>query len=152
MNPRQPIHHMRRRSSLNGFTLIELLLVLVILAILAAVIVPKFTGRTLQAQQSAAKADISALDTQLARTRLTMARCLRVSKVFRRWSRTRATFPAGGARTSRSFPTIPGVIPTFTDLLARAPSSMTCSRAAPTATRAAATISNNSGTATPRAM
>ncbi len=56
----------RRRSAPAAFTLIELLLVLVILAILAAVIVPKFTGRTLQAQQSAAKADIASLKVALA--------------------------------------------------------------------------------------
>lgn len=52
-----------RRAS--AFTLIELLLVLVILAILAAVVVPKFTGRTEQARQSAAKADISNLKVAL---------------------------------------------------------------------------------------
>jgi general secretion pathway protein G len=50
---------MRRRRQRNAFTLIELLLVLVILAILAAVVVPKFTGRTEQARVSAAKAQIS---------------------------------------------------------------------------------------------
>jgi general secretion pathway protein G len=49
------------RQAARGFTLIELLLVLVILAILAAVVVPKFTGRTEQARISAAKADISSL-------------------------------------------------------------------------------------------
>jgi len=49
------------RRAARGFTLIELLLVLVILAILAAVVVPKFTGRTEQARISAAKADISSL-------------------------------------------------------------------------------------------
>lgn len=52
----------RRR---NAFTLIELLLVLVILAILAAVVVPKFTGRQQQAKESKAKADIATLSTQL---------------------------------------------------------------------------------------
>src|ERR1700678_812524 len=50
-----------RRAARSGFTLIELLLVMVILAILAAVIVPKFTGRTEQAKISAAKADVSSL-------------------------------------------------------------------------------------------
>ena len=49
----------------GGFTLIELLLVLVILAVLAAVVVPKFTGRTEQARIAAAKADIAAMDLQL---------------------------------------------------------------------------------------
>jgi general secretion pathway protein G len=54
-----------RTRAARGFTLIELLLVLVILAVLAAVVVPKFTGRTEQARIAAAKADISAIDLQL---------------------------------------------------------------------------------------
>jgi general secretion pathway protein G len=47
------------RRAASAFTLIELLLVLVILAVLAAIVVPRFTGRTLDAQIKAAKADIS---------------------------------------------------------------------------------------------
>ena len=35
-----------RAQPLRGFTLIELLLVMVILAVLAALVLPKFTGRT----------------------------------------------------------------------------------------------------------
>jgi len=54
-----------RRGVAQGFTLIELLLVMVILAILAAVIVPKFTGRTEQAKQSRALQDITNLKAQL---------------------------------------------------------------------------------------
>ncbi len=53
----------RRRQA--AFSLIELLLVLVILAVLAAVIVPKFTNRTEQARITAAKTDISMLETAL---------------------------------------------------------------------------------------
>jgi general secretion pathway protein G len=49
----------------SGFTLIELLLVLVILAVLAAVVVPKFTARSEQARVTAAKTDIANLETAL---------------------------------------------------------------------------------------
>ncbi len=52
-----------RRSS--GFTLIELLLVLVILGVLAAIVVPKFAGRTEQARQAAAKTQVSSFATVL---------------------------------------------------------------------------------------
>src|SRR4051812_3021008 len=48
--------HQTRRA---GFTLIELLLVLVILGILAAIVVPKFSGRTEQARIAAAQSQIS---------------------------------------------------------------------------------------------
>ena len=46
----------------GGFTLVELLLVLVILATLAAVVVPKFAGRSKQAKVTAAKSQISNLE------------------------------------------------------------------------------------------
>lgn len=55
-------HYSRVR---RGFTLIELLLVMVILAVLAAIVVPKFTSRTKQAKETAAKTDISAFDLAL---------------------------------------------------------------------------------------
>ena len=53
-----------RRSTFSpactrAFTLVEMLLVLVILAVLAAIVIPKFAGRSQQAKESAAKADIS---------------------------------------------------------------------------------------------
>ena len=52
-----------RKSQIRGaFTLIELLLVLVILAVLAAVVVPKFTHRSEEAKIAASKADIATLD------------------------------------------------------------------------------------------
>ena len=54
---------MGARSS--AFTLIELLLVLVILGVLAAVIVPKFTNRSKQARITAARTDISNLEVAL---------------------------------------------------------------------------------------
>lgn len=53
--------HSRR----SGFTLIELLLVLVILTVLAAVVVPKFTRRSEQARITAARADIANIELAL---------------------------------------------------------------------------------------
>jgi general secretion pathway protein G len=45
-----------------GFTLVELLLVMVILAVLAAVVIPKFAGRSRQARETAAQTQISNLE------------------------------------------------------------------------------------------
>lgn len=52
----QKRHHKR-----SGFTLVEMLLVLVILATLAAIVVPKFAGRTEQARITAAQTQIASL-------------------------------------------------------------------------------------------
>jgi general secretion pathway protein G len=60
MRCRIPRHTQRR-----GFTLIELLLVLVILAALAAVVVPKFTRRGVEAKITAARTSISNMETVL---------------------------------------------------------------------------------------
>ena len=49
----------------RAFTLIEMLLVLVILGIVAGIVVPKFSGKTEQARNAAARADISNLGTAL---------------------------------------------------------------------------------------
>ncbi|MHC4220862.1 MAG: type II secretion system major pseudopilin GspG [Planctomycetota bacterium] len=55
----------KTRSKEAGFTLIELLLVLVILSVMAAVVVPKFTKRSEQARITAAKTDIANLEVAL---------------------------------------------------------------------------------------
>ena len=55
----------RQRFAQRGFTLIELLLVLVILGVLAAIVVPKFAGRTEQARQTAAQSQIATFGTAL---------------------------------------------------------------------------------------
>src|SRR5438034_683503 len=49
----------------NAFTLIELLLVMVILVVLAAVVVPKFTNRSEQARNTAARTQINSFETSL---------------------------------------------------------------------------------------
>ncbi len=48
----------RRRDA--GFTLVEMLAVVVIIAVLAAMVVPRFAGRSEEARRSAASADIHA--------------------------------------------------------------------------------------------
>jgi len=54
-----------RRRAAAGFTLVELMIVAVVLAILAAAIIPRFVGRTEAARQMRALADIAHLETQL---------------------------------------------------------------------------------------
>jgi general secretion pathway protein G len=53
------------RARHHGFTLVELLLVLVILGILAAIVIPRFSGRTEQAKEQAAVTQISTFKTAL---------------------------------------------------------------------------------------
>jgi general secretion pathway protein G len=65
MSNRRRVRRPARRMDRGGFTLIELLLVLVILAVLAAIVVPKFTGRSEQARKAAAKTDIAMIEMQL---------------------------------------------------------------------------------------
>ena len=53
------------RARRHDFTMVELLLVLVILATLAAVVVPKFTGRSKQAKVTAAMTEMSSIEVAL---------------------------------------------------------------------------------------
>lgn len=47
-------------SNKKAFTLIELMLVVIIIGVLAAMVVPRLSGRSEQARQAAARADIEA--------------------------------------------------------------------------------------------
>lgn len=49
------------RRSWRGFTLIELLLVMVIIAVLAALVIPSFVGRSEEARKGAAETQIKSL-------------------------------------------------------------------------------------------
>ena len=60
-----PMSRRRYSATRSAFSLIELLLVMVILVVLAAVVVPKFTGRSEQAREAAAKTDIARIGLQL---------------------------------------------------------------------------------------
>ncbi len=67
LNNRQHTEKMKisKASHRAGFTLVEMLLVLVILATLAAIVIPKMAGRSKQAQVTAAKTQIASIETAL---------------------------------------------------------------------------------------
>ena len=65
MNINQRTKTPNRTIHQRAFTLVELLLVLVILGILAAIVIPKFSGRSEQAKEQAARTQISNLSTAL---------------------------------------------------------------------------------------
>jgi general secretion pathway protein G len=57
--------NMYRGARTGAFTLVEMLLVLVILAVLAAIVIPKFSGRSQQAKETAAKSQIASIELAL---------------------------------------------------------------------------------------
>ncbi len=65
MNSQMTLRRRSRASRLHAFTLVEMLLVLVILAVLAAIVIPKFSGRSQQAKETAAKSQISSIEMAL---------------------------------------------------------------------------------------
>src|SRR5580658_4999976 len=58
-------HKLLKNRGEQAFTLVELMLVLVILATLAAIVLPKLTGKSQQAKITAAKTEISAISMAL---------------------------------------------------------------------------------------
>ena len=60
----------RALAARRGFTLIEMLVVILILAILAALIIPRLVGRTSDAKIAKAKSDIATLSSLLQQYRL----------------------------------------------------------------------------------
>ena len=55
------MHRLPLTKQQSGFTLVELLIVAIILAILAAIIIPQFASTTTDAQESALRANLSGL-------------------------------------------------------------------------------------------
>jgi general secretion pathway protein G len=61
----QKPHSSALRHNASGFTLVEMLLVLVILATLAAIVIPKMAGRSQQAKVTAAQSQVSSIEMAL---------------------------------------------------------------------------------------
>jgi len=63
-----------KKKSLSAFTLIEIMVVVIIIGILAAALIPEVMGSKEEAKISAAKADVSALESAVGRFYLHMDR------------------------------------------------------------------------------
>jgi prepilin-type N-terminal cleavage/methylation domain-containing protein len=59
------MHNVQSKRKQAGFTLVELLIVAIILAILAAIIIPQFASTTIDAQESALRTNVSAMRSAL---------------------------------------------------------------------------------------
>ena len=55
----------QRQKNIQAFTLVEIMLVVIIIAALAAMVVPRFVGKSEQARKSIAQSDITQLATAL---------------------------------------------------------------------------------------
>jgi len=73
-NNAKQMRHRRGKAIASGFTLIELMLVLVILATLAAIVLPKFTGRSQQAKITGARTQIANFETALSAFEIDLGR------------------------------------------------------------------------------
>ena len=66
--------HVKAIRGSSGFTLVEIMVVMVILGVLAATVVPRFIGTTHDAKVSAAKSQVSELESALERFYVNMDR------------------------------------------------------------------------------
>jgi len=74
LKPGNSVKHSSRRRRSAGFTLIEIMVVVIVLAVLAATIIPQFIGTTSDAKISASKAHIAELESALERFYVQMDR------------------------------------------------------------------------------
>jgi type II secretion system protein G len=76
---------MRRLSSTAGFTLIEIMVVVFILGLLVTLVAPKILGKTDQARQVKARADIKAIKMRCTCSSWTTGSIRPQRKASKRW-------------------------------------------------------------------